>query len=153
MPLALRVLFKRIRHRNGPIAEILAVHGLDSCIGGVKAGKVDESVSLRVACIRVTHDLGRLKDDAESAESIVEEFLVNLRVQVADEDVGADIEVLVVRRRFVDSYGFAVKFDHVHNLYGVVCVIFAEELHKPITLMLSCYSIFGHVCVYNRTSL
>ena len=35
----------------------------------------------------------------------------------------------------VDSDGFPVEFDHVHDFDGVVCVLLPHELHEPVTLV------------------
>ena len=178
--LALGVLLEGVGHGDRPVTQVLAVHGLNGGVRGVKAGEIDEGVALGVPCIRVPHDLRRLQDDAEGTERVIEELLVDLRVQVADEDVGAHVQVLVVRRGLVDPDGLAVELDHVHDLYGVVGVFLAEELHKAVaferggrgfrlrfdiytfflytflflpTLMLSRDSVFWHVCVDHRSGL
>ena len=51
--------------------------------------------------------LRSLKNDSESGERIVQELLVHFRVQVADENVGTDVQVLLVSRGLVDANGLA----------------------------------------------
>lgn len=91
MPLAFRILLEGVRDCDWTIAKVLAIHSLNSCIRGIKTGKVDESVTLGVARVRVSHDLGCLKDDAKSTESIIQQLLVDFWVQVPDEDVGTHV--------------------------------------------------------------
>lgn len=55
--LAFRVLLEGVRYRNGPVAQVLAVHGFDGCIGSFETGIVDERETFRVASGRVSHDL------------------------------------------------------------------------------------------------
>lgn len=153
MPLALGVLLEGVGHRDGPVAEVLAVHGLDGSVGGVKAGKVDEGVALGVPRVGVAHDLWRLEDHAKGAERVVEELLVDFGVEVADEDVCAHVQILVVRRCLVHPNWLPIKLDHVHDFYGIVCILFTEELHKAVSLMLACDSVLWHVCVDHRASL
>lgn len=133
VPLAFGVLLEGVGHRDGPVAEVLAVHGLNGGVRRVKTGEIDERVALGVSRVRVSHDLWRLEDDAKGTEGVVEELLVDLGVQVADEDVCAHVEVLVVRRRFVHSNWLAVKLDHIHDFYGIICILFTEELHKAVS--------------------
>lgn len=97
MSLALGVLLEGIRDSDWPIAEVLAVHGLDSSIRGIEAGEVDEGIALRVTRVWVSHDLGRLQDDTKGAKCVIEKLFVNLWVKVADEYVGTHIQIFVVR--------------------------------------------------------
>lgn len=153
MPLPLGVLLEGVGHGDGPVTQVLTVHRLDGCVRRVEAGEVDEGVTLGVPRVGVSHDLGGLQDDAERAERVVQELLVDLGVQVPDEDVRSHVQVLVVSRGFVHADGFTVQLYHVHDLYSVISIFFTEELHKTVTLMLSRHSVFGHVCVHHRSSL
>jgi hypothetical protein len=96
VPLSLAVLLKGIGDRNGPVAEILPVHGLNRSVGGLKAGIVNERKALGVAGIGIALYLGRGENDAKCREGVVEQLLVHLWVQVADEDVGAHIQILLM---------------------------------------------------------
>ena len=44
--------------------------------------------------------------------------------------------------------GFAVQFDHVHDLDGVVCILLSHELHKPIVLVQLCDVVTRHVHIH-----
>lgn len=151
--LSFRILFEGVRHRDGPVAEVLAVHGLDGGVGCVEAGEIDEGVTLGVAGVWVSHDLRRLEDHAEGTERVVEQFLVDLRVEVTDEDVRSHVQVFVVCRGLINSNWFAIELYHIHDFDGIVSILFAEELHKAVALMLASDPVFRHVCVDHRTSL
>lgn len=153
MPLALGVFLEGVGHGDGAVAQVLPVHGLDGSIGSVERGEIDEGVALGVARVRVPHDLGRLQDDPEGAERVVQELLVDLGVQVADEDVGPHVQVLVVSRRLVHADRLPVQLDHVHDLDGVVGIFFAQELHEAIALVLPSHPVLGHVRVDHRPRL
>lgn len=153
MTLSFGIFLEGIRHCDGPVAEVLAIHGLNGGIGCIEAGKIDESITLRVAGVWVSHDLWRLEDHTKGTERVVEQFLINLWVQVTDEDVSTDIQVFVVCRSFINPDRFAIELYHIHDFDGIVGILFTEELHKAIALMLACDSVFGHVCVDHRTSL
>ena len=56
---------------------------------------------LRVSGLRVPLYLRRCEDDAEGGEGVVEELLIDLGIEVADEDVRAHVQVLLVRRGLV----------------------------------------------------
>lgn len=132
MSLAFGVLLEGVGHRDGPVAKVLAIHGLDGGVGRIKASKVDEGIALGVARVWVSHDLGRLENDAKGAEGVVEEFLVDLGVEIANEDVCAHVQILVMRRRFIYSDWLTIKLDHIHDFDSIICILFAEELHKAI---------------------
>lgn len=153
MSLSFGVLLKGVGHCDGPVTEVLAVHGLNGRIGCIKACKIDESITLGVPGVWVSHDLWRLEDHAKGTECVVEQFLINLRIQVTNENVGPHIQVFVVRRSLIDSNGFTVELYHIHDFDGIISILFTKELYKAITLMLASYPVFGHVCVDHRTSL
>ena len=77
----------------------------------------------------------------------------DLWIQIADKDVGPNIQVLLVRRGFVHPHWLPKQFYHVHDLDRVVCVIFAQEFHKAVSLMLHRDTILGHVDIDNWASL
>lgn len=54
---------------------------------------------------------------------------------------------------FIDSYRFAVEFDHVHDLYGVLGILLVHELNETVALMILRDSILWHVHVDHRASL
>ncbi len=74
------------------------------------------------------------EDDSKGRECVVEELLVHLWVQVADEDVGTHVQVLLMRGGLVHPYWLPVELDHVHDLDGVVSILFSQELHEAVAL-------------------
>lgn len=133
VPLSFGILLEGVGHSDGPVAKVLAVHGLDGGIRRIKAGEIDERVTLGVARVGVSHDLWRLEDDAKGAECVVEQFLVDLGVKIADEDVRAHIQIFIVRRGFIYSNWLTIKLYHIHDFYGIICILFTKELHKAIS--------------------
>jgi hypothetical protein len=81
--------------------------------------------------------LWRRQNNSECRKCVVKKLLVHLWVEVTDEDVGPDIQVLLMGRSFVDPDGLSVELDHVHDLDGVVGVVLAQELYEPVALDLS----------------
>jgi hypothetical protein len=115
VPLALAVLLECIRDGDGPVTQVLAIHGLDGSVGGLEAGVVNEGEALGVSSFRVYLYLGRRQYNTECGESVVQQFFVNLRVQVSNKDVCPHIEIFLMSRGFVDPDRFSKQFDHVHN--------------------------------------
>ncbi len=42
---------------------------------------------------------------------------------------------------------------HVHNLYGIVCILFAHELDEAVALVLLGDTVLGHVHIDHRPRL
>lgn len=147
MSLSLVILLEGIRHRNGSIAEVLSVHGIHSSITSLEAGKVYEGETLRFTRLRITHYLRCLQNHAEGREGIVEQLLIDLHIQIANKDIGAHIQILLMRRCLIDTYRFPVELYHVHYFDCIVGVLLAQELHETVTLMHLCHAILGHVYI------
>ena len=120
MPLSLGSLLERIRARDWAVAEELTAHGLDGSVGALERLECDEAEAARVSGLWVAHNLGGGGDDPKSREGVVQQLLVYIWVQVAHKDVCANVEVLLVARCGIDADGFAVEFDHVEHLDGVL---------------------------------
>jgi len=56
-------------------------------------------------------------------------------------------QTLAVSPHLVNADGLAVYFDHVHNLDGIICIIFTHELYEPIALMLLGNAVPRHVYI------
>lgn len=153
MAFALAVLLEGVADGDGSVAEVLPVHGFDGGIGCLKAGVVDEREPLGVAGFGIALDFGGGEDDSEGGECVVEEFFVDFGIEVADENVGAHVEVLLMRRGFVDAYRLTEQFDHVHYFYGIVGVVFAEKLDESVALVQHGDAILGHVHIDDGPSL
>lgn len=153
MALSLAVLLEGVADGDGSVAEVLPVHGLDGGVGSLETGVVDERETLRVASFRIALDFGCGQDDSEGGECVVEELLVDFGVEVADENVGADVEVLLMRGGFVDTDRLAKQFYHVHYFYGIICVVLPEELYESVALVQHGDPILRHVDVDHGASL
>lgn len=153
MTLTLRFLLESVGNGDGAVAEILAVHGIDSSVGGIEAGKVDECETFTVSRVRITHYLWGLENYTESRKRIIEEFLIDFRIQIADEYIGSNIQVLLMSGRLIDSDGLAVEFNHVHDANCVFCVFLAEKLDESVTLVIRRNAVLGHVYINDRPGL
>lgn len=151
--LALAVLLVRVLHADVLIHEELAVHVVDGIVAGLEAAVADEAVALAQAVV-VAGDLGRGDEGAEAAEGVVEDLLVNHGVQVADEELGADLEgLLLVGGGFVDAQGFSVESYAIHDLGGIVSIYLSIELDEAEPLVRLCNPVLGQVDVYHRPCL
>lgn len=153
MSLPSRVLLEGEGYCDGAVAQVLPVHGLNGRVGCLEARKIDESVALGIARLHVSHDLWCLENYPKGTECVVEKLLIYLWVQVPDEDVGSDIEVLLMGRGLVDSDWLAIQLDHVEYLDGIISILLPHELHKAIPLVRLCHPVLRHVGVYYRTRL
>jgi len=88
----------------------------------------DEAVALALARRRITRDLRRRDERAELREGVPELALVDIPVKTADEEVGTDVELPLVRRGHVDADRLAEELDLIHDLDGVVGVLGRVEL-------------------------
>ena len=92
--------------------------------------------------------LGGCDDDAKGGEGVVEQLLVDLGVEVADEEVGAHVHGLAVALGLVDAQRLAVELDHVHDLDGVLGVLLGGELDEAIALVQVREFVLGDVHVH-----
>lgn len=74
-------------------------------------------------------------DCSKRTECLVEKPFIDIRIQIPDEKIGADVYLLTVRARLVDADRLAVQFDTVHDLTGIFRVVLCLELGKPIPLV------------------
>ena len=88
MPLALTVLLVGVLHADVLVHEVLRVHVCDCVVAGLEVGVGDEAVALGEAGF-VAGDLGRGDEGAEAREGFVEGLFVDEGVEVADEELGA----------------------------------------------------------------
>ena len=246
---ALGVLLEGVGHRDGPVAKVLAVHGLHWRVRGVEAGEVDESVALRVAGFGVSHNLGeeqraksekwkesklkywseenknldkqsikqsinqsknqsinrsttarlklhlshsfftaeikylwRLKNHAKRAECIIQQLLIHLGIKIPNENIRPDIQILLMSRSLlimgqkstqqrqwrtphgsiycqiksksaqfvylINTDGFPIKFDHIHDFHRVIRVFLRHKLHEAVALMGERDAVFWHVDIH-----
>ncbi len=48
----------------------------------------------------------------------------------------------------INSYRFPVEFDHVHDFYGIIRILFSKKLYKSISLMGLGDPVFRHVYIH-----
>ena len=153
MALALRVLLDGVGARDRAVAEELAFIFLDRRVRRLERLEGHEAEAARVARLAVAHDLRRGDDDAKGGEGVVQQLLVDLGVEVADEDVGAHIEHLLVARRLVDADRLAEHLHHVEHLDRVLRVLLALELDEAEAHVHLRQLVLRHVHVHHRPAL
>ena len=82
-----------------------------------------------------------------------QQFLVNFWVQVSYENVGTNIQILLMSWSLVDPDWFTIQLDHVHNFAGIVSIIFTQKLNKSVALVQQSDAIFGHVNIHYWSTL
>ena len=145
--LALSVLLVRVLNGDLLAHHVLAVHAGNGCIRRVEVAKGDEAVALGQAVFVAGH-LGGHCEGAELAKGVVKRLLVDHCVEVADKQLGANVDVLLlVCRRLVHPYPAAVQTDVVHDLGRVVGLGLGVELDEAKALVLAVDAVDGHVDV------
>lgn len=92
-------------------------------------------------------------DEAKVTESFVEHFLVNLRIEITDKEIGANVLGSFILRGLIDFDGFAEHFDHVHDFDRIIGVVLTFELNKAVALMLIGDFISGKMNVNDGSAL
>lgn len=145
--LALAVLLVGVLDRDLLAHHVLAVHAGNGRVRRVKVAKGDEAVALGQA-VFVAGNLGGDRQRAELAKRVVERLLVDHGVEVADEQLCANLDVLLlVGRGLVHTDAAAVQTDVVHDLGGVVGLGLGVELDEAKALVLAVDAVDGHVDV------
>lgn len=145
--LALAVLLVGVLDRDLLAHHVLAVHAGNGGVRRVEVAVGDEAVAL-AHVVLVACNLGRLCQLAELAKRVVERLLVDHGVEVADEQLGANLDVLLlVGRRLVHAHTAAVQRDVVHDLGRVVGLGLGVELDEAEALVLAVDAVDGHVDV------
>ncbi len=145
--LALAVLLVGILNGDLLAHHVLAVHAGNGGVGGVKVAKGDEAVALGQAML-VAGNLGGDGQGAELGKRVVQRLLVQHGVEVADEQLSANLDrLLLVGRGLVDTDAAAVQGDVVHDFRGVVGLGLGVELDEAKALVLAVDTVDGHVDV------
>lgn len=118
-----------------PAREELAIHLSDGRIGTVEIIIADESMTLTIAFLWITCNFGT-NNHSEVAKSLIEQFFIDLRVQIADEYVGSNILGPFILGGFINFDRFPVEFDHMHDLDRIISILFTLKFDKSIPLML-----------------
>jgi hypothetical protein len=135
-----------------PAAEILAVHLGCSNISAIEVIEADESMALALPAIGISSNFGG-NDHTKVAKSLIEQFLIDFGVKIAHEKVGSYILRSLILGSLVDLDGLAIQFDHVHDLYGVVCVLLALEFDEAVALVLVCDFVSRDMHIHDGTAL
>lgn len=153
VPLAPAVLLEGVLHRNLLAEDVLAVEVGDGGVAAVKVAKADKAEALACAAV-LAGDLGQTEQGAEAAEGVVEDLLVDGRVEVADEELGADVgTLLLIGRGLVDAQRFPVELDAIHDVGRVLSVGRGAELDETEALMRLGDAVAGHVDVVDGAHL
>ena len=151
--LSLAVLLVGVLHRDGFAQKVLAIHG---CAGGITAlerVEAHEAVALGHVVL-VADDVGLPEDAAELAECVEENLFVDLVVEVVDEELGANIDrLLLVCAGLVDPNGLAVDPDSIENLRGVFGRIGGVEFDETVALVALRHAILRHVHLSDGANL
>ena len=156
MPLSSRaVLLVRVLHCDSASAKVLAVHGLYRHVRRLEAVIIDEGKALGRARVRVSHALGRVADDdSKRGKGVVQQLLVHVWVQIAQEEVGTHLGYAnLAARLLVQTQRLSVKLDHLHDLDRVVRVFLGLELHEAESLVRVGHLVLGDVHVCNGPRL
>jgi len=100
--------------------------------------------------------LRRLYECTKTHKSIIQHSLIDIRIQIPNEQIRTDIQLFPITRclpslitsasvlmsrtkreetHLVDTNGFTVKFDLIHDFTRIIRVLLGQELAKPISLM------------------
>ena len=132
--------------------KILPIHLSNSNIRAVEVVIADKAMAFAVSWFWIPRYFGT-NNHTKIAESLVQQFLVHIRVQIANEDVSPNILGSFVLWSFVDFERFSVQLNHMHDLDGIVCIFLTFELNKTVPLMLIGNLVSGDVDINNRTTL
>ncbi|KAF5133314.1 hypothetical protein E5D57_003937 [Metarhizium anisopliae] len=139
-------------------ADLLAEHVLpvqvrDGGVAALKVAEADETEALAHAAVVPGH-LGQAQQRAEAGEGVVEEFLVRHGVEVADEELGANVgALLLVGRRLVHAQRLAEQLDAVHDVGRVLGVRGRAELDEAEALVVLGDAVTRHVDVVDGAHL
>lgn len=143
--LALSVLLVCIFDGNLFAQQILPVHGRPSSITGLERTKTDETIALGDVVV-VSDNVGLSKDLAELAECVVQDLLVDLRIEVVDEELGSNVDrLLLICARLIHADRLSPDPDSVEDLRCVFGGSGGIELDEAVTLMCLRHSILRHV--------
>lgn len=151
--LALAVLLVGVLDGDGLAEEVLAVHSGHGSIASLEGVKTNEAIALGDVVV-IAHDVGLAQDLTKLAEGVVQDLLVDLGVEVVDEQLGANIDrLLLVGARLVDADGLAPDADAVEDLGGVFGRAGRVELDEAVALVCLRHAILWHVHLTYRAYL
>ena len=110
------------------------------------------------------------RHDTKRAKRVVKESFIHVLIQVSNEQVCADVQLFFVRgslfrcmlsyytainswrTHLVDSYGLSPQFNLVHDLTGIFCVFFRQELTETVALMSHGYAVLWKMDVHYQVN-
>jgi hypothetical protein len=142
---ALSIFLVRVLHGYLLALHVLAVHVRDGCIRGIKVGVGHETVAFGHVHF-VARNLGSVDKLSKTQERVVQRSLVDLGVQIADEQLCADLDALcLVRRGLVHAYRVVVEARAVEDVDDVLGVGLGRKLDEAEALVLAVDAVDGHV--------
>ena len=149
---SLSVFLICVGYFNGLTFQVLTIHPLYCQVWGVKVVIGDKAKLFMSALFCVSHDSCR-DDNPKSGEYIAQRFFIYNLTEIAHEYVGANFLCTFILASFVDFYGLAVEFYHVHYFNCVITIFFIFELDETKSRVLIGYSITRKVNSWYRPTL
>lgn len=135
------------------VEQKLTIERLNGGISSFEAVKRNKSKSLGLAAGRISCDFGQTNNTTESREGLVQQALIDCGVKTANEEVGANVDLLAVIGSFVNSDGFAVELETIHDFACVVSILLSLKFSECIPLVRLSDAIFRKVKIDEGTSL
>lgn len=151
--LALAILLESVLHRDLFAEEVLPMQVVNRGVTRLEVPKADKAKALTRPGIIPRH-LWHAQQRAEPAECIVQNLLIDHRIQISNEELCANLcTLLLVRAGFIHTQRFAVQFDSVHDIGGVLSVGRGTILYEAEALVGLGDAVAGHVNVVNWAHL
>lgn len=146
MSLALAIFLIRVLNCDLFGHDVLVVHAGDGRIRGLEIAVGDETVTFRRGCDFIARNLWRIHQWSESTECVVQSLLVYTWIKIANEQLCANLDILLlICRCLVHTYPASVKGNIVENFRSIVGFSFCVELDEAETLVLPIDTIDWHI--------
>ena len=152
MFLAFGIFFNSIFNSNLTSWKILPVHLMHCEIWWCKIVKADKTMTFTCSILRISCYFC-VDYHSKVTESLIEHFLIDLRIKISNKKIGSNILSSFILRSFIDFNWFTKQFNHMHNFDRVICIFFALKLNESVSLMLISNFISGKMNVNNRSTL
>lgn len=147
------VLLHCVRDVDGAIEEELAVEALNGRIASLERVEADEAVVLGSVGSGISGYFGQTNDVSKSTECLVQHSFIDGCIEVAHEEVCANIDLLLVAAGLVDTDGLPKQLDTVHDLASILSVCLCLELCESIPLVSSSDPVLWQVHVDDGSCL
>lgn len=153
MALTLAVLLKGVLYGDLLAHNVLSIHVQDSVVTALEVAIADKTKAFTGAIIISCH-LGYAQERTKSAESVVKDLLIHHGIDAADEELSTDVgRLLLVGASLVDTQGFSIQLDPVHDVGCVLGVSWCAKLDKAEALMCLGDAVAGHMDVMDGAHL